>query len=546
MKHILVTLSFLITCGISFSQQGLGIGTTTPAASAMLEVKASNKGLLPPRVELTSITDVTTIVSPATGLVVFNTATSGASPNNVTPGYYFFTGVNWLKIGTQGNNPGDMQYWNGKQWVILPAGTHNQELSICNGVPKWGPCSGNPGLPTVVTSRIANVDGIIVTCVGNVTASGGSTVLSRGICYKRTANPTIADSSIVDDSSGTGIFITKTLRLAENTTYHVRAFATNATGTAYGADSVFTTSRVFSPLVYTILPFGIGSTTAYSGGIIANVGGAPVTARGIEYGFFNPPNQFFINLFDDIVEIDTFSLQMTGLLPNTTYFVRANACNNGYTNCANSNTLSFKTLPAGYFAGIYLFDSLNTNSGLTDPSPVPVVTGLSFSACKGTGAGLPSLNSTVNKAFSLTGWSLGATDGSNLFTNVEDTATKYYEFTLTPNTGRNFNLTAVKFKWQRSGTGPRQVFMRSSIDNYTNNLSASISPNNSNLAVVFTNKFQVNDAATAGQDGCTITLTGPSFTGITVPVKIRIYGINAENVNGTFSIDNVVFNGIVN
>ena len=63
-----------------------GIGTTTPHASAKLDVSATNKGFLPPRIALLSITDVATIASPATGLIIYNTATAGTTPNNVLPG----------------------------------------------------------------------------------------------------------------------------------------------------------------------------------------------------------------------------------------------------------------------------------------------------------------------------------------------------------------------------------------------------------------------------------------------------------------------------
>jgi hypothetical protein len=544
-KKIFFYLLFMNACFACFAQQGVGFGTTTIDASAMLEVKATNKGLLPPRVALTSITDVATINSPAAGLVVYNTATAGTTPNNVTPGYYFFTGINWLKIGTSGNNAGDMQYWNGKQWVILPAGLHNQELSICSGVPSWGNCPGNSALPTVITTTIASIQGIIATCIGNVTASGGTTVLARGICYSRVANPTIADSTIFDDSTGTGLFVSQTLHLAENTNYHVRAFATNATGTAYGADLLFTTASVTRPTVQTIEPFGIGSTSAYSGVFLISNGGAPLIATGVNYDFSMPANQFFINIPGTFTTLDSTRLQLTNLTPNTLYYVRAYGANNGYTNLSYSITYSFTTLPAGYFAGTYLFDLLKTNSGLTDPSPLPVVTGLGFGVCRAVGAGMPLLNSTSNGSFSLTGWTLGATDGSDIFPD-DDTVSRYFEYRLTPNPGRSVTLSAVKFKWQRSGTGPRQVFMRSSIDNFTSNLPADISPANNNLSTVFPNKIQMNDIATEGQDGSTITLSGTNYTNITTPVTFRIYGINAEDSNGIFSIDNVVFNGIVN
>ena len=73
-----------------------GIGTTSPDASAKLEVNASNKGFLPPRVTLTSQTDNSTIPNPATGLLVYNT---GNNPNLVA-GYYYWNGSNWATIAT--------------------------------------------------------------------------------------------------------------------------------------------------------------------------------------------------------------------------------------------------------------------------------------------------------------------------------------------------------------------------------------------------------------------------------------------------------------
>lgn len=73
-----------------------GIGTTTPETSAKLDVSSTNKGFLPPRVTLTSGTDTTTIPSPATGLLVYNTG------NNVglVAGYYYWNGASWATIAT--------------------------------------------------------------------------------------------------------------------------------------------------------------------------------------------------------------------------------------------------------------------------------------------------------------------------------------------------------------------------------------------------------------------------------------------------------------
>lgn len=72
-----------------------GIGTTTPHASAKLDVSATNKGFLPPRVTLTSGTDNTTIPSPAEGLLVYNLGSVG-----LKSGYYYWNGANWATIAT--------------------------------------------------------------------------------------------------------------------------------------------------------------------------------------------------------------------------------------------------------------------------------------------------------------------------------------------------------------------------------------------------------------------------------------------------------------
>ena len=72
-----------------------GIGTTTPNASAKLDVYATNKGFLPPRVTLTSATDATTITSPAEGLLVYNLGSVG-----LQAGYYYWNGANWSTIAT--------------------------------------------------------------------------------------------------------------------------------------------------------------------------------------------------------------------------------------------------------------------------------------------------------------------------------------------------------------------------------------------------------------------------------------------------------------
>lgn len=86
MKNILLPLFFLIN---SFVFAQVGIGTAAPDASAILDIKSANAGLLIPRISLTSTSDNTTIVNPATSLLVYNTS----SVSDVTPGFYYWESV---------------------------------------------------------------------------------------------------------------------------------------------------------------------------------------------------------------------------------------------------------------------------------------------------------------------------------------------------------------------------------------------------------------------------------------------------------------------
>jgi hypothetical protein len=97
MKRLIV-LFLLITF---YAEAQTGIGTTTPNASAKLDVTATDRGFLPPRVALTAsnvFAPITGTSSAAAGLLIYNTATAGTVPNNVVPGYYFWNGTAWIQI----------------------------------------------------------------------------------------------------------------------------------------------------------------------------------------------------------------------------------------------------------------------------------------------------------------------------------------------------------------------------------------------------------------------------------------------------------------
>ena len=97
-KIILILFTYFFSASV-FSQTG--IGTNTPNASAKLEVAATDKGFLPPRVVLTAanvFAPITGTAASAVGLLIYNSSTAGTAPNNVIPGYYYWNGASWIQI----------------------------------------------------------------------------------------------------------------------------------------------------------------------------------------------------------------------------------------------------------------------------------------------------------------------------------------------------------------------------------------------------------------------------------------------------------------
>ena len=79
---------------------------------------------------------------------------------------------------------------------------------------------------------------------GNITANGGAPITTRGVVWSTTVNPTVSLSTKTTDGSGSGSFTSNILGLTANTTYHLRAYATNVVGTGYGNDVLFKTPDI--------------------------------------------------------------------------------------------------------------------------------------------------------------------------------------------------------------------------------------------------------------------------------------------------------------
>jgi uncharacterized protein (TIGR02145 family) len=206
--------------------------------------------------------------------------------------------------------------------------------------------------PTVTTTSVSNITLNSAQGGGNVTAGGDTPVNSRGVCWSTSPGPTL-DDSFTTDGSGTGSFISSLTGLNPSTTYYVRAYATNTAGTAYGNEQQFTT---LSPQLATVTTANITNIThnsATGGGNVTNDGGATVTARGICWGT-NPNPTLADNFTVNGSGTGSFTSNITGLTPNTTYYVRAYATNSVGTNYGNQ--VSFTTLPPPFVCGNNLTD----------------------------------------------------------------------------------------------------------------------------------------------------------------------------------------------
>jgi len=192
--------------------------------------------------------------------------------------------------------------------------------------------------PTVTTGTIGVISSTTASGSGEVTAGGGKPVTARGICWNTSGNPLTTDNKITA-GTGTGTFTGTMTGLTMGTTYHVRAYATNAVGTSYGNNAMFT-MLPGAPTVTTTAVSNITQTTAESGGNVTGESGAAITARGVCRSTSAYPTTADSTTIDG-AGTGVFSSTMTGLIPGTTYHVRAYAVNSAGT--FYGNDISFTT-----------------------------------------------------------------------------------------------------------------------------------------------------------------------------------------------------------
>ncbi len=136
---------------------------------------------------------------------------------------------------TPGAGIGEMRYWNGSNWVAVAPGESGTRLTLCNGVPTWGPC---PGLATLNITYVSEVTQASARIGVHIISDGGNEITERGVVYDLYPNPTIDDSKVTY-GTGIGFFDAEISGLTGGLLYYVRAFAVTDEGIAYSDPEAF-------------------------------------------------------------------------------------------------------------------------------------------------------------------------------------------------------------------------------------------------------------------------------------------------------------------
>ncbi len=285
--------------------------------------------------------------------------------------------------------------------------------------------------PTLTTNAISSITKYAASAGGTITSNGGSVITASGICWSTTATPTTSDSKSSDGTTS-GTFTSSITGLTAGATYFVRAYATNAIGTGYGAAQSFTTLTLTSSnpvLAATNTATSISSSTAILGGNVTDEGATQVSARGLVYGTSTGSSTFSVTIGSGA---GTFTGTITGLVQGTTYFVRSFATNVQGTSYGAETSFTTQTRPT--------LSATTTPSSLTTTSAIGGGTISSTGGANITTTGLvwdASVNPTISLSTKTTDGALTGTFTSSI-TGLAQGATYHVRAYATNSIGTSY------------------------------------------------------------------------------------------------------------
>jgi hypothetical protein len=214
-------------------------------------------------------------------------------------------------------------------------------------------------IPVLSTSEVTGVTGITAICGGNITYDGGAAVIAYGVCWSTNVNPTINDLKTIQNIQW-GQFVSSINGLNPGTTYHVRAYATNSVGTAYGSDIIFTTLEV--PNATTEAATNISATGATLNGTVYSSGLPTIVT--FEYGITTSYGQEITAVQSPVTGNASIEVSaiLTGLTEGTYHF-RVKTINSVGT--VYGDDMEF-TMCSCYFPTVALLPATNiTPTGVT-------------------------------------------------------------------------------------------------------------------------------------------------------------------------------------
>jgi hypothetical protein len=260
------------------------------------------------------------------------------------------------------------------------SGTGNGEFNTPRGV--MLDSSDNIHVADSLNHRIQKFDssGVYVSQFGSLGTDNGEFNTPREIFIDTNRDLYVVDfgNSRIQKFSNGG-FSSSLTGLLCNTTYHYRAYSTNASGTAYGSDATFTTDACTAPTTSTTSSSSITTTTATLTGNITDTGGEANTIRGFDIGTDNTYTM------TDITEsgsysTGSYSLTVTGLTCNTTYHYRAYSTNTAGTGTGSDDTFTTSSCPVTVTAStggavpVWILEAMNNPQTINqNPVPAPVL-----------------------------------------------------------------------------------------------------------------------------------------------------------------------------